>query len=89
MGEIDLSLREPDKLHSLSHGISHQQPHRIGIPDVFRGKDHHPAGDEFRIFPRFQHPGEPIERSMRIGITQAFNVGRNDIVMLFAGLVVP
>ncbi len=66
MSEIDLGLGEPDKLHSLSHGIGHQQPHGIGVADILRSKNDHTPSDEFRVLPSLQHPRKPIERPIRI-----------------------
>ena len=88
LGQVDLRLGEPHKLHGLSDRSRDHQAHRIGIPHVLGGKNNHAPGDKFRVLSPFQHTGEPVEGAVRIGIPQAFNVGRDDVVMFFAGFVV-
>ena len=89
LGQIDLRLGKPHKLHGLSDRSRDYQPHRIGIPHVLGSKNNQATGDEFRVLPPFQHTGEPVEGAVRIRIAQALDVSRDDVVMLFTGFVVP
>ena len=94
-GEMDHGLRQmqlgfgrADEMHGVLGGVADQQRGGIGEADVFGGRAHEAAGDEQQILAAGDHAREPIERRVRIGAADAFVQRGDEIVVLFAVLVV-
>ena len=43
-----------------------QQRLRVGVADVLGSEDDHPAGDEPRVLPRLDHPGQVVQRRVDV-----------------------
>ena len=61
----------------------------IGEADVLDGHAHQSPEDVQRVFAPFQHPVEPEQRGIDIGIADAFVQGRNILIAVVAGSVIP
>ena len=75
-------------MHCLLSGNRHRQGPWIGEPDVLGSQYHQPARDEQRVLARLQHPGQPIERTVRGRTAHRLDKRRYRVVMTVAGLVV-
>ncbi len=60
----------------------------VGIADVFTCQDQHSSRDELHVLAAFDHSGEIIQRRVGVASSKRFNERRDDVVMLFATLVV-
>ena len=60
----------------------------IGHADVLRGEHDHPPHDELGVLAGVQHQMQPEEGGVRVRSAQALDEGRDDVVVLIAGLVV-
>ena len=60
----------------------------IGNADIFRGKADDPSCHVQRIFSGFQHPGQPVNGRIGIGIAHRFMQGRDDVVVFFTLFVI-
>ena len=60
----------------------------IGEADVLTGHAHHAPREVERVFAGFEHAREPIEGRVGIGVADGFVQRGDEVVMLFAGLVV-
>ncbi len=76
---------EPDRFLG---GQGQGQRPRIGQPDVFGGEPDDPPDDVQRVFPRFQHSGQPVQGGVRIRIPHRFVKGADQVEVFFAILVV-
>ena len=70
------------------HRDCQHQSLRIGIADVLRRCADQPARDVKRILAAFQHPHEPVHRCICVAVADRFVERRDDVVVLFAALVV-
>ena len=61
---------------------------RVGVADVFRGEANQPPRDVERILAGLDHPRQPVDRSVRIAVAHRLVQRRNQVVVLFARLVV-
>ena len=65
LGERVERLGQADQLGDLGRGGG--LDHRLGVgqPDVLRGEDAEPPGDEHRVGPALDQPGQPVEAGVR------------------------
>ena len=75
-------------MYRVEAGVGQQQGVGIGQPDVLRGQDHQPPGQEPRLLAPGQHPRQVVDRGVGVAAADRFDEGRNDVVVLFAVLVV-
>ena len=75
-------------MHRVEAGVGQQQGVGIRQPDVLRGQDHQTPGQEPRLLAPGQHPRQVVDRGVGVAAADRFDEGRNDIVVLFAVLVV-
>ena len=61
---------------------------RIGEPDVLRSHPDQPAGYVQRLLAGLEHAGEPVQAPVGIGTANRLVQGRDQVEVLFAGLVV-
>ena len=61
---------------------------RIGVAHVLGGEAHEAARDVERILAGLEHPPEPVERAVGIGVAQRLVQGGDEVVVLLARLVV-
>src|SRR5712691_10162685 len=61
---------------------------RIGVANVLGGEDDHASDDEQRVLAGFEHAHEPVNRRVRVAAAQTLDEGGNDVVVLFAALVI-
>ena len=87
-GQRNAGLGHTDLVHRIEAGIGQQQGVGIGQSDVLRGENHQPAGDEAGLLAAGEHPCQVVDRSIGIAAPHRFEEGRDDIVVLFAVLVV-
>ena len=73
--ERDPALRETHKIKRLLGRYGNGERLRVGIPDIFRSKDHHPPGKKQRVFAGLHHPGEPVDCRIGIGGAHTLNEG--------------
>ncbi|MPN41410.1 hypothetical protein SDC9_188956 [bioreactor metagenome] len=66
LGEVDARLGQPDHFDSPGGSCGHHQRHGLCVSDVLGGGDHNPSCDEFRVFPGFQHLGQPVTGRIRV-----------------------
>ena len=78
----------PMKSTASRAAMRERQRIRIGEADVFHGHADYPARDVKRIFSSFEHTSQPIERGIGIAVAHRFMERGDQVVMLFAGLVV-
>ena len=79
----------PANLHHCIEGcIGDEQCVGIGQTDILGGRDDQSAGNEGRVFATLYHAGEPVERSVGVAATDRLDVGRHDVVVHLAILVV-
>ena len=83
-----VSLRRPDKIRRLHRRNCDRQRARLRQSNVFAGHSDQPARNVQWVFTRFEHSHQPIQRSVRIGISHGLMQRRNQIEVFFAGLVV-
>jgi hypothetical protein len=60
----------------------------IGKTDVLRGKDAQSAGNEERVGTPLDQAGKPVERGVYVRVPQALDERGDQVVMVFATLVV-
>ena len=84
LGEVEPGLGHPDQLHRLGGGHGGRQGGRVGQADVLAGQDHQPAGDEPRVLPRLDHPGQVVQRGVGVGAADRLDEGAGDVVVLVA-----
>ena len=77
-----------DALEGLPAACDHAHRLRVGQPHVFPSKDSHAAEDETGIFTCIHHFGHPVESSIGVGATQAFDEGRDGVVMHISFFIV-
>ena len=94
-GKVDGSLRQcsvafghADEVHGVLRGNCDRQRLRVGIADILRRKTHEPTGDVERILTGFDHSREPIHRGIRVAVAHRLVQRRDQVVMLFATLVI-
>ena len=88
LGEGEMAFGSAKKIESIFCGESDRERAGFGQADVFTGHAHHAAGEIERVFARFDHAREPIERGVGIGIADGLVERGDEIEMLLAGFVV-
>ena len=61
---------------------------RVGQADVLAGQDDQPAGDEARVLPRLDHPGQVVQGGVGVGAAHRLDEGADHVVVLVALAVV-
>ena len=61
----------------------------ICISHVFGGTDHDSSGNKRHALSCIQHPGQIINRRIRVGSPHAFDKRRNRVVMVVPGFIIP
>ena len=61
---------------------------RIGVADVLGREPHQPPRDVERILARLEHPREPVHRGVGVAVAHRLVQRGDEVVVLFAGLVV-
>ena len=80
-----VALGRPDEIERLLGGERHRQRAGLGQADIFAGHAHHAPREVERVFARFEHARQPIERRVGIGIAHRFVQRGNEVEMLLAG----
>ena len=88
LGEVDPRLRHADQLERGRRRDGDLQAGGVGHPDVLAGAHHEPAGDEARVLPRLDHPGQVVQRGVDVGAADALDEAADDVVVLVAVAVV-
>ncbi len=83
-----IALRHADEIHGIACRHAHRERIRIGQADVFHRHAHHAPRHVERIFAGFEHASQPIERRVGIAVAHRLVQRGNQVVVLFAGLVV-
>ena len=79
----------PAYLHHRIEGcIGDEQGIGIGQSDILRGRDDESASDERGVFATLYHAGKPVKCSVGVAATDRLDIGRDDIVVHLAILVV-
>ena len=68
--------------------VATEQRLRVGHADVLAGEDHDPAGDEPGVLAGHQHPGQPVQRRVRVGAAHALDERAGHVVVRVAVPVV-
>ena len=84
LGEVEPGLGHADQLHGLGGGDGGGERRRVGQPDVLAGQDHQPPGDEARVLPRLDHPGQVVQRGVGVGAADRLDEGAGHVVVLVA-----
>src|SRR6266851_4784275 len=82
------TLRLPEKVHRILRGEAEIQRLRSRQSDVFHRHAHDPARAVHRVFASLEHPAQPIERRIGVGVPHTLVQRRDDVVVLLALLVV-
>ena len=88
LGQDDLGLRHADPLAGQGAGDRQADRLRVRVANILRGADHDPAGDEFGVLPRLQHPGQIIDGGVGVRSPHALDKGGDRVVVVVAALVV-
>ena len=88
LGEDDLGLRHPDPLHRLGSGHRHADRLGIRVPHILGSTDHDPPGNELHILPGVEHPGQVIDRRVRIGAPHALDERGDRVIVVIAVLII-
>ena len=83
-----IAFRQTNNIHRLPGRDGDPQSLWIGKPNIFGGDADQPPSQEPRIFSGLDHPRQPIERRIGIGIANRFVKRGNQVVVLFSGTVV-
>ncbi len=83
-----MALRRTEQFESLHRCDGHFHGVRLGEANVFASHADQSSRDVQRILAGFEHARQPIEGCVRIGIAHRLMQRRNQVEMLFAGLVV-
>src|SRR3546814_11030055 len=75
-----------DQLDDLRHGGGLHHRLRVGQPDVLGGEDALATGDEDGSRAPLDQAGEPVEGGVDVGVAEALDVGREEVVVLLAAL---
>ena len=88
LGQRGVGFGHPELVRRVGGGDGQRQRLRIGEPDVFGGEADQPARHVHRVLAGLEHPRQPVERGVRIGVAQRLVQRRDDVEVLFAALVV-
>src|SRR2546430_2351927 len=84
LGQVDPGLGQPDELHRVRGRDRHAERRRVGHPDVLARVHDQPPGDEARVLPRLDHPGQVVQRGVGVAAADALDERADDVVMLVA-----
>ena len=94
-GQINRSLSQRDTplgptyfLHSIKGCVGDEQRVGIGQTNVLGGRNDETAGNELWVLAAFYQTGQPIEGRLRVAAADAFDEGRDDVVVHLAAFVV-
>src|SRR3984957_17711728 len=88
LGQVDPGLGQPDELDRLGRGHRGQQRGRVGHAHVLAGVHDKPPGDEPRVLPRLDHPGQVVQGRVHVTAPQGLDERTDHVVMLVAVPVV-
>ena len=88
LGQVEIALGHAVEMAGLVRRHRDLQSLIVRQPDVLAGKADEPAGDEQGILPGLQHPGQPVDGGVRVGIAHGLVEGGYQVVMLLAVLVI-
>jgi hypothetical protein len=81
-------LRGAEEFHGLAGAEAEIESFGSGEADVFDGHADDAAGEVHGVFAGGEHAAEPVERGVGVGVADGFVQGGDEVVVLFAGLVV-
>ena len=87
-GEGQVAFGGAEELHGLLGAQAEVERFGSGEADVFDGHADDAAGEIERVFAGGEHAGQPIERGVGIGVAHALVQRGDEVVVLFARLVV-
>ncbi len=88
LGQREPRLRQAYQLQGLCRRHRHAQRARLSEPDVFAGQYDHSPGDEARILPRFQHPGQIVQCGVGVPAADGLDERACHVVVLVTGPVI-
>ena len=86
LGDGELPLRGAESLIGIPGGQCHLQGPGLGHSHILAGEAHETPHHVQRILPTVQHPRQPVQGGVRIA--HRLVEGRDEVVVLLAGLVV-
>ena len=87
-GQRDAPFRPADLVYRIKRGVGQQQGVGIGQTDVLGRADHETARDELGVFAAGNHACQPIDGGIGITAADAFDEGRNNVVVHLPFLVI-
>ena len=94
-GQINRGLSQRDTplgptyfLHSIKGCVGDEQRVGIGQTNVLGGRNNQTARNKFRVLAAFYQTGQPVEGCLRVAAADAFDEGRDDVVVHLAAFVV-
>ena len=88
LSDRELPLRRPQALVGVPGRQRHLEGGRVGHADILAGKSHQTARHVERVLAPAQHARQPVQSGVRIGAAHRLVQGRDEVVVLLAGLVV-
>ena len=88
LGERDRALGQADEVDGLLGGDGDGQRRGVRHADVLGREDHDAPGDEEGILARFEHPGQPVDRRVRVRCPDRLDERGDRVVVAVARLVV-
>ena len=88
LGQRLVAFRSPQEMNRLLRRDGLLERSRVGQSDVLDGDAHQAARQVQPVFPGFEHAGQPVERRVHVGGTNALMQRRNQIEVFLAALVV-
>ena len=86
--KICAAFGHADEMAGLVGGNCHFQCLGVRKSYVFAGKADHPSSHVQGVFSPFEHPRQPVDRCIGVGISHGFVKGGNDIVMFLSIFIV-
>ena len=75
LGQMDRALRHPDEMTGLIGRHCQLQGSGVCQANVLAGKTGHPAGHIQRVLSSLQHPSQPIDSGVRVGVSHGLMQG--------------
>ena len=88
LGERQVSFRHAHEVDGLHGGDADAERGGVSESDVFRGHADQAARHVERVLSGFEHPAQPVERGVGIGVAHRLVQRRNQVVVLLARLIV-
>ena len=86
--QVDRRLRERELAFGQAHVLDRMRPRRsrrqrlwVGVADVLRGEDDHPADDEPRVLATLEHHGQVVQRCVRVRPARGLDPRRDRVVV--------